>query len=201
MRGVFIAVEGIDGCGKGTIIKRLAQDLFDHDKNNHIFLTREPYDRNWLDRYLSQPNVSKRGEEALRLFVEDRANHCKIIKHFLADHIVLTDRFKHSTYAYQMAQGMDYDVIHELHQPLLVPDLTIILDVPAKEAVRRSQGRGSTDQFEQEKFLQQVRENYLKLKRRLSENILIVDGNREKDDVYTDVKKAVFDFLEMRKTL
>ena len=193
---VFITIEGIDGCGKGTVITKLTQELFDLNKNNHIYLTREPYDRNWLDEYFSKPNVDKRGEEAMKLFVQDRLKHCEIIKQLPNNNIILTDRYKHSTYAYQMAQEMSFETIHELHKQTLIPDLTIIIDVPAEEAIKRiNKNRNINDGFEKQEFLTKVRQNYLKLKEKLNENTVIINGNREKEEVFQDVKKIVIEFL------
>jgi len=195
---VFIAIEGIDGCGKGTVITRLAQELFDINKNNHIFLTREPYKRDWLKKYLSQLDPLSQGKQALDLFVEDRTKHCKMITACAKKGvIVLSDRYKHSTYAYQMAQGMSFETINELHKPLLIPDLTIIVDIPATEATRRMTHYRITDAhaFHKEEFLTKVRENYLKLKEMLNENIVTIDGNRDREEVFQDVKKTVIEFL------
>jgi dTMP kinase len=197
MPGKFIVLEGIDGCGKGTVITRLAKELFEDDKNNHIYLTREPYDRNWLNNYLSKPDVPKRGEEALKLFVEDRKKHCAIIKKLIEGrNIVLTDRYAHSTYAYQMAQGIQFENIKALHAGTLVPDLTIIIDIPVEEAMNRmSKNRGTQDGFEQKEFLQKVRDNYLNLKDLLKENLIYVKGDRDRESVYQDVKKAILQLL------
>ncbi len=202
MKGTFIVLEGVDGCGKGTVIKRLASELFEQNKNNHIYLTREPYNREWLNKFLSQPEAQKRGEDALKLFIEDRKKHCKIIETLLKERaIILSDRYKHTTYAYQMAQGMDYDTIHKMHTEVLVPELTIILDIPVEEAIKRMDGRGSRNQFEQQEFLTKVRNNYLALKEKLGENIIVIDGSKDRDTVYKEVQKIVEQFLKEPKTL
>ena len=197
MKGVFIAIEGIDGCGKGTVAKRLTTELFDRDKNNHLFLTREPYKREWLKKFLSTIDPNSRGEEALKLFVEDRTKHCKMIDACLKKSIiVLSDRYKHSTYAYQMAQGVPFERIHELHKDLLVPDLTIVIDIPVAEALKRiSAGREQTNAFQQEELLTKVRDNYLKLKELLNENIVYIDGARDRDSVCADALKVVLELL------
>jgi dTMP kinase len=197
MKGVFIAIEGIDGCGKGTVITRLAQELFDADKNNHVYLTREPYDRDWLNTYLSKPDIPKRGEEALKLFVEDRKRHCTIMEKLLEERtIVITDRYAHSTYAYQMAQGIPFEKIKALHKGLTIPDLVIVIDIPVEEAIKRLRAnRGAQDGFEQKEFLQQVKDNYLKLKDLLKENIIYVQGDRDRETVYQEVKKAALKLI------
>jgi dTMP kinase len=202
MKGVFIAVEGIDACGKGTIAKRLATEIFESDKNNHVFLTREPYQRDWLKKFLSQLDPLSQGEQALKLFVEDRTKHCKMIDANLKKGvIVISDRYKHSTYSYQIAQDIPFEKIHKLHQGLLVPDLTIVIDITAEEAARRMQQDRITDAhaFHKKEFLAKVRENYLKLKELLKENIIYIDGNREREAVFADAYKAVQELLKQRK--
>ena len=199
MKGAFIAIEGIDGCGKGTVIKKLANDLFDANKDYHIFLTREPYKRDWLKKFLSQLDPVAQGEQALKLFVEDRAKHCKMIDACLKKGIiVLSDRYKHSTYAYQMAQGMSFEKIHELHKDLLVPDLTIVIDVPAAEAVKRITGGRPQDAhaFHKEDFLVKVRDNYLKLKQMLNENIVYIDGTKDRESVSVEAFKIALDLTK-----
>jgi dTMP kinase len=202
MKGVFIAVEGIDACGKGTIAKGLATELFEANKNHHVFLTREPYQRDWLKKFLSQLDPLSQGEQALQLFVEDRAKHCKMIDSNLKKGvIVISDRYKHSTYAYQMAQGITFEKIHQAHQGLLVPDLTIVIDITAEEAERRMQQDRITDAhaFHNKEFLTKVRENYLKLKELLKENIIFIDGNRNKEAVFADAYKAAQELLKQTK--
>ncbi len=202
MKGVFIAIEGIDGCGKGTVIKRLTAELFESNKDNHIFLTREPYKRDWLKQFLSRLDPLSQGEDALKLFVEDRTNHCKMIEACLKKGIiVLSDRYKHSTYAYQMAQGIPFEKIHELHKPLLVPDLTVVIDISVPEAVKRmTEGRiQDAHAFHKEDFLVKVHENYHKLKGLLNENIIFVNGARTREEVCADTFKIVSDFIKARK--
>ena len=200
MKGAFIAIEGIDGCGKGTVLKNIAQQLFDTDKNAHVLLTREPYKREWLTKFLSQLDPVAQGEQALKLFVEDRAKHCKMIETCMKKGIiVLSDRYKHSTYAYQMAQGIPFEKIYELHKPLLVPDLTIVVDISATEAVKRLFGTGKdAHAFHKEEFLAKVRENYLKLKELLKENIHYIDGTKDRETVAAEALKLVKHLLQSK---
>ncbi len=200
MKGVFIAIEGIDGCGKGTALKNIAQQLFDSDKNAHILLTREPYKREWLTKFLSQLDPVAQGEQALKLFVEDRTKHCKMIEPCIKNGIIVfSDRYKLSTYAYQMTQGVPFEKIHELHKPLLIPDLTIVLDIPASEAVKRLGDTGKDNHaFHREEFLTKVRNNYLKLKEMLDENIVIIDGTKDRETVAAESFKLVKQLLQSR---
>ncbi len=203
-RGLFIALEGIDACGKGTVVTRLASALYDADKNNHLLLTREPFQRDWLKKFLSQLDPLSQGKQALTLFVKDRTEHCKIIESALKKGVtVLCDRYKYSTYAYQMAQGLTFEEINTAHAGLLVPDLTLIIDIPAPEATRRMLlGReADAHAFHNEQLLLRARENYLALKEKLKENIVIVDGARSRDSVFTDILMHVNKLLSSRKSL
>lgn len=203
-RGLFIAIEGIDACGKGTIITQLATALYDSDKNNHLLLTREPFQRDWLKKFLSQLDPLSQGKQALALFVKDRTEHCKMIETALKKGvIVLCDRYKYSTYAYQMAQGLTFEEIDSAHAGLLIPDLTIIIDIPATEATKRMHTGRKTDPhaFHNEQLLTRARENYLKLKDKLKENIVIIDGARSKDAVFSDVLNHVTKLITSRKSL
>jgi len=203
MKGALIAIEGIDGCGKGTVLTRLAADVFNHNKDYNIFLTREPYKRDWVKKFLSQLDPVSQGEQAVELFVEDRKKHLKIVEPLLNKGIiVLCDRYLHSTFAYQMAQGITFEKIKQLHEGIRMPDLCIILDIPANISVKRiATGRENTHAFEREEFLAKVRENYLKVSKDLHHNCQIIDGNRERDLVYDDVKKTVINFLNTHKDL
>lgn len=203
-RGLFIALEGIDACGKGTIITRLASALYDADKNNHVLTTREPFQRDWLKQFLSQLDPLSQGKQALALFVKDRTEHCKIIDAALKKGIiVLCDRYKYSTYAYQIAQGLTFEEVDLAHAGLLVPDLTIIIDIPAQEATKRMLAGREADAhaFHNEQLLMKARNNYLSLTEKLKENIVIVDGARSKDAVFGDVLLHVNKLLSSRKSL
>ncbi len=197
---VFIVVEGIDACGKGTVVNRLGVELYTLNKNNHIFLTREPYRYAHVTKLLSEKDATKRGDEALKLFVDDRKEHCKIIEQLMAAGIiVVSDRYKHSTYAYQMAQGVQFERIHALHSGLIVPDLTIIIDITAEEAIKRMAAeKRKQNSFEQREFLDKVRANYRRLKELLGENIIYVDGMRDRESVYNDVRQAVLQAIKAK---
>ncbi len=203
MKGALIAIEGIDGCGKGTVLTRLAADVFNHNKDYNIFLTREPYKRDWVKKFLSQLDPVSQGEQAVSLFVEDRKKHLKVIEPLLNKGIiVLCDRYLHSTFAYQLAQGISFEKIKQLHEGIKMPDLCIIIDLPASESVKRiATGRENTHAFEREDFLSKVRENYLKVSKDLHHNCRTIDGNRDRDSVYNDVKKIVISFLDTHKDL
>jgi len=199
-RGKFIVIEGIDGSGKGTVLKSLSQYLYDRDKNNHLFLTREPYITQYatevrqLLKTISEPR--QHAEQFAELFVKDRRAHAIIIEHLLNEGIqVISDRYKHSTLVFQQTQGLSLAYLIDLHRGLIIPDITIIIDVPAEIAMERinlDKVRSHKEVFEQIGFLKLLRENYLFLTKQLpNEHIVIVDGNQSQEQVLQAVKMEV----------
>jgi len=158
---VLVAFEGIDGTGKSTQIRLLAELL--RDMGHTVQLTREPTDgpvgQRIRELYASRAQVSK--DEELELFIDDRRQHvAEIIQPALAaGQIVLTDRYYLSTAAYQGAAGLDPAEIirrNELFAP--VPDLVILLVVPPALGIKRIRTlRGEAlNAFEQEAELKRV---------------------------------------------
>lgn len=185
-RGFFIVFEGIDGSGKSTHIERLIMRLW--ERKLDVFRTREPTDgrigqliREYTqgDRRLLSPET-----EAL-LFAADRHEHCKKIRESLdAGKVVVSDRFLHSSLAYQGAAGADLDWIRELNRSALKPDLSILLDIDPDASLRRVKGRKKTV-FEEGEYLRRVRELYLGFVE--SGELVRVDADRDFDDVQNDV--------------
>lgn len=199
MKGKFIVFEGIDGCGKGTQLHLASYYIFDLNKNNDLYLTREPTRdfKEIRDRLANGKDVKKDGEWYTKMFVEDRKNH---IEKYIKPHInngthVLCDRYKYSTFAYQQAQGINLKNIINLHEGFLVPDLTLIFDCPAEIAFERRKNSGATEVFDKNlKFLKELRDNYLNLSRILKENIIVIDSTPKVETVFEDVKKNL-DFI------
>jgi dTMP kinase len=140
-RGVLLALEGVDGCGKSTQAELLAAAL--RERGLEVVLTCEPTDsplgqqiREYFqgaDRYLSP-------KEELNLFMADRREHvAEVIEPALAEgKIVITDRYYYSSVAYQGALGLDPDRILAQNEVLSVPpDLAVILTLPVSQALAR----------------------------------------------------------------
>ena len=160
---MLVAFEGIDGTGKSTQIRLLAESL--RDMGHNVQVTREPTDgpvgQRIRELFTSRAEVSQ--EEELELFLADRRQHvAEVIKPALsAGRIVLTDRYYLSTAAYQGAAGLDpAEIIRRNEQFAPVPDLVLLLVVPPALGVKRIRTlRGeSLNAFEQEKELKKVAE-------------------------------------------
>jgi dTMP kinase len=197
-KGFFLVLEGIDGSGKSLQSKL----LFDFLKRNGFdaVLTNEP--TNGEIGTLLQNKYLKKVDLPLVdafLFCADREEHLKstIIPALNQGKIVISDRYYHSTLAYQQAQGLELKWLLELNKNFIKPDLTIILDVEPKTAIERieiDKDRKIEDRkkFEKLEFLKKVRKNFLDLPKILKdEKIVVIDGNEEKEKVFEAILNEI----------
>ena len=199
----FIVFEGIDGCGKGTQILNTIDLLKDYTT---LFLTKEPSTLETgklIKRLLKKEKDPKSdAKKFAELYTKDRKEHNKIIlKQLNQKHTVICDRYYYSTIAYQQAQGYNVKKILKQSKKFLVPDLTIILDIPAKTAMERLKVRGKQkEKFEKLEFLEELRKIYLKMPYYGSkldkfsdrkENIVILDGNQKPEKVFNEIKEEL----------
>lgn len=193
-KGLFIAFEGIDGCGKSTQIRKFADYLFNKDKHNHVVLTRNPYKDTDIRGILRQDDDPlTQADKLANLFIEDRKLHVQevIIPSIEKGHFVVSDRYKLSTIAYQGAQGLSIPDLIKRHEGLPIPDITFIIDISAQNSnlrMKKEIGR-SEQKFEADLiFLENVRQNYLKTKYFLSnEKIFIIDGKRDIETIFKEI--------------
>jgi dTMP kinase len=163
-RGVLVVLEGIDGTGKSTQVKRITA-IF-RDQGYDVLPLHEPTDSPW-GRRLREATQPRRHLlsplQQLDLFLLDRRyNVAAHIRPALAtDKLVLMDRYYFSTIAYQGALGLDPVEIRRQNEAFApVPDLVIVLQLaPAHALARIRAARGiANDVFEREEYLQRVDE-------------------------------------------
>ena len=206
MSGLFVVFEGIDGSGKSTQVTQTAEWLFNLNKRHHVTLTREPgrseYGVRLREILGSETDPYQRSFELARLFIEDRVTHAQsLVRPALAyGGIVLCDRYKHSTLAFQGAQGLPIEELVAMHPAdLPVPDLTLIFDLPVKEAVRRmgAADRKVTEMFERDPaFAEKLRSNYRNVQEFLpGEYIRVIDAARPVDVIQSDVRGLLLPYL------
>ncbi|MDF1534331.1 MAG: dTMP kinase [Methanosarcinaceae archaeon] len=191
MRGKLITLEGIDGSGKSTALKRLRAN----PSMSNVVFTREPT-TGWIGEAVERAIHSDTDHLAeLFLFIADHAEHIsKVIHPALEDgKIVISDRYSDSRYAYQgvtLNNRFDDPIgwIQSIHNGWTVlPDITILFDIDPAIAVGRCGNRGEQTKFEKIGFLEDVRANYLRLAKEDPQRFVIVDTDRSIKEIETDV--------------
>jgi len=209
-KGIFIAFEGVDGCGKSTQIRKFVDYLFLKDKHNHIILTRNPYKDVNIRKILREDNdPTSKSEQLAKLFIGDRKSMAEevVIPNISQGHYVVSDRYKLSTATYQAAQGLSMKELLTMQKELPVPDITFVVDLPAVECSRRMKKDEIRDAGKEHKFetnmdfLESVRQNYYKAKEMLpEEKIFIIDGSRDIETIAKEIRE-IFEkeILEKKK--
>lgn len=197
MTGFYLVFEGGDGAGKSTQLTALQQALA--DTGREIVVTREPggtsVGQAVRDVLLHGEHVAPRAEALL--FAADRAHHVATVVRPALQRgaIVLQDRYLDSSIAYQGAgralQAHDVRNLSLWGTEGLLPDLTVLLDVPAETGRQR---RGDThDRLEREAddFHGRVREHFLALAAAAPERYLVLDGTLPPGDLAVRIEDAV----------
>ncbi len=213
MAGTFITFEGIDGSGKSTQIRLLANSL--RALGDDVLTTREPggtpvglrLRAALLDAHEVDPLTE------LLVFAADRAQHVRrVLRPALeAGRVVLSDRYADATVAYQGAgRGFAPELISQiigLATEGLKPNLTLLFDLPVGESIartrRRSNGKHKGDRLDAEdpSFHTRVRDAYLEMAAAEPERFSIVDTSGSVEDTHLRIKEIVVPFLEARKNL
>jgi dTMP kinase len=166
--GWLVVLEGIDGSGKSTVLRELA----DHcaAKGMLAVASGEPTRGKWGMKLRQSMTDGRLGlQEELELFVKDRAEHVEsfIQPSLAAGKVVLLDRYYLSTAAYQGARGADPDAILQRNESFAPqPDLVLLLDFNPAAGLDRVRARGdSPNTFEELNQLEEVRRIFLSLDR------------------------------------
>ena len=204
-RGLFITLEGSDGCGKSTQIAKLKAYL--EDRGFETVLTREPGGCPISERIREVIlSLDSRGMsdacEAL-LYAASRVEHVReVIEPALkCGKIVICDRFLDSSIAYQ-AYGRELGeaFIRQINEPALcraVPDRTLLLLLDRAESRRRLAQGAPLDRLELEKedFFARVQAGYDALAQAEPDRIAVIDASRSIDEVFESVKMAIDEVL------
>lgn len=204
--GLFISFEGGEGAGKSTQIHRLAGAL--RAKGHDVLVTREPGGSPGAEavrHVLLNGAAEAYGTrmEAL-LFAAARSDHVEqVIRPALQrGSIVLCDRFMDSSRVYQGVTGnLEHDFIEALQRVAVngvVPDRTIILDIPADIGLERARSRGEAertgpDRYEREQLdtHEKRRHGFLDIAVREPERCKVVDATRSEDEIAAEIRKLV----------
>jgi dTMP kinase len=203
--GVLIAFEGGEGAGKSTQVKRLQEWL-----TSEGLVARATFEPGAttsgaairaivLDR--AHTGISPRSEALL--YAADRAQHVHdVLRPALeAGEVVITDRFVDSSLAYQGAgRTIPLDEVRSLSRWAtqgLVPDLTVLLDLPPEVGLARARGRAVADRLEAEslEFHQRVRQTFRALAEGEPDRYLVVDARLTPDEIAGEIRRRVAELL------
>ena len=193
---MFVSLEGIDGSGKTTQARLLAEAL-----GGDVVLVREPGGTETGERIrqiLKDPSVESDPLAELLLFCAARAELVdEVVRPARQNgHDVVCDRFSDSSVAYQgVARGLGAERVEEicdLSTGGVWPDLTILLRIAPDRATKRI-GRRRADRFEEEgiELQRRVAEGYDEVARRHPGRVRVVDADRDREAVQADVLAEV----------
>lgn len=201
-QGFFITFEGPEGAGKSSQIRMLAEALT--ASGREVVTTREPGGTPLAEEIREVVKTHHLGEPVhpvteLLLMEAARSQHVSevILPALRAGKIVLCDRFFDSTTAYQGGgRGLDREAVEMLNSFAalsVVPDLTILMDLPPEHgfarASRRVETQGEYDRFEAEDlaFHRRVRDAFLAIAAKFPERVKVVNADRDREAIRRDI--------------
>lgn len=199
-KGLFISFEGIDGSGKSTQARRLADYLTANGRE--VVLTREPGGSPGAEeiRALVLQGEPDRwsAETELLLFTAARRDHLeRTIRPALAEgKVVICDRFADSSRMYQGLRGEMRERVDALHDLMIgvEPDLTVLIDMDPSAGLSRAKARATVEERFEDfgiSLQEQMREGFLALSREYADRFTVIDGNRDMDAVALDIQAQV----------
>lgn len=198
---MFISFEGVDGCGKSTQARTLAQAL--RDQGRQVVLTREPGGSPGAEeiRRLLVEGAGERwsAETECLLFTAARRDHLeRTIRPALdAGQTVITDRFADSTRVYQgAARGTLRELVDRLHELMIgvEPDLTFVIDIDPATALARGQARGGNeDRFESLGlgFQEKLALGFRALAQEYPDRVRLIDGSGSVPDIAARIRAVL----------
>jgi dTMP kinase len=198
---MFISLEGIDGSGKSTQARLLAEAL--RDEGREVVLTREPGGSPGAEeiRALVLEGDPDRwsAETEILLFTAARRDHLErtILPALACGKVVVCDRFADSTRMYQgLSRGDLRAQVDALHDLMIgrEPDLTLLIDMDPAKGLARAKGRNGTEERFEDfglELQERMRAGFLGLAREFSGRFRIIDGDRPAEAVAADVLATV----------
>ena len=194
-RGIFICVEGLDGCGKTTQTKLLVSRL--RKKGYNVTYTAEPSCGkigNFIKKYCLQGVKRVSSIVEALLFAADRFEHVEkeVIPALDEGKLVVSDRYVYSSLAYQGAVGLDLEWIEKINEHAIRPALALFIDVEPETVIQRLKSRKSV--MENLETQRNVRKVYVKFVEK--GELVKIDGSKSKQEVADDILTVVLGFLE-----
>ena len=200
-KNFFIAFEGLDGSGKSTQVKLLAEKL--KGQGLKIHTTAEPTTSRigHIIKDIFKHKMEADHRTIAALYAADRLDHLTnktdgILKKIDEGYTVITDRYYFSSYAYH-GTHMDINWVinaNSLSADLLRPDLNVYIDISPEESMKRlNKGRDSIELYESIENLKKVKEKYFEAFELLGgkEKIFIINGSRSEKEISNDIWKEI----------
>lgn len=208
MRGFFISVEGSDGSGKSTQMKKIQEYLCSHGQE--VITTREPGGTAISEAIrallLNPENRAMTAKTEMLLYAAARAQHVEelILPALAAGRHVLTDRFADSGIAYQGYGRELGDMVADVNRIATSgaePDITFYLDLPPEAGIARKQSETAHKmdrlELEEQAFHIRVQQGFAALCQQHGQRIRRIDAGRSADAVFADIQAdldKLFDF-------
>jgi dTMP kinase len=210
----LITFEGIEGSGKSTQIKLVAEYLL--EKKVPLIVTQEPSGTE-IGRQIGNILFNREhrhicAETEMFLFCAARAQHVRevIMPALEQNKVVLCDRFSDATYAYQgFGRGLNQEfikLINDYSSMLLKPEMTLLFDLPVETGLHRATARNNrlaepaaTDRFEREnlQFHRRIREGYLNIMKNDPDRFRLIDAALDVDTIQKEVRRHIADFINL----
>jgi dTMP kinase len=195
---MFFAFDGVDGVGKSTQIRLLADAL--RERGREVVTCRDPGStalgerlREILLDHHGTP-IHRRSEMLLYMAARAQLVEEVIRPALAAGHVVISDRYLLANVVYQAhAGGLEASKVWQVGQVAvagIMPRLTFVLDMPAEKAARRIQRQPDRMEAQGLDYLERVRQGFLLEAARQPEQILVIDADRPEKIVHADVRHA-----------
>ena len=201
--GKFITLEGVDGAGKTSHIEFIKEYLTNLKLD--FIMTREPGGTQLGERLreiLLHDEMTPKTETIL-MFAARNEHIEKVIRPGLTSGaIVISDRFTDASYAYQSGgKGVEdeaIDVLKDLVQKNLQPDLTFLFDLPVEVSIKRLKKTRKLDKFEKEEkdFHENVRKKYLMIAKNNPKRFSVLNSEKSIDEIQSQIKIKLDELLK-----
>lgn len=201
--GKFITLEGVDGAGKTSHIEFIKEYLTNLKLD--FIMTREPGGTQLGERLreiLLHDEMTPKTETIL-MFAARNEHIEKVIRPGLTSGaIVISDRFTDASYAYQSGgkgvEDEEIDVLKDLVQKNLQPDLTFLFDLPVEVSIKRLKKTRKLDKFEKEEkdFHKNVRKKYLTIAKNNPKRFSVLNSEKSIDEIQSQIKIRLDELLK-----
>ena len=201
--GKFITLEGVDGAGKTSHIEFIKEYLTNLKLD--FIMTREPGGTELGERLreiLLHDEMTPKTETIL-MFAARNEHIEKVIRPGLTSGaIVISDRFTDASYAYQSGgkgvEDEEIDVLKDLVQKNLQPDLTFLFDLPVEVSIKRLKKTRKLDKFEKEEkdLHENVRKKYLMIAKNNPKRFSVLNSEKSIDEIQSQIKIKLDELLK-----